>query len=112
MNNDITSILTVTGLVMYIINYMTGWLIYFKIIRISKILHSIMYALLLIVLLALLIDLNFLSNKFLLYSVSFLLILVLPAGTKGGLYHIAVSTSGILLFSFTMLNYQFFKLIN
>lgn len=112
MNTDITSILTVTGLFMYIINYMTGWLIHFKVIRLSKLMHTILFAVLLIVLFALLLDLNFLSNKFLLYSASFLLMLVLPAGTKGGLYHIAVSTAGILVFSFTMLNYQFFKLIN
>lgn len=112
MNTDIISILTVSGLILYIINYLTGWLVYFKVLNISKLKHTILFIILLAVLVALLINLNFLSNKFLLYLASIVFLLALPAGTKGGKYHIAVSTAGILIYTFTMFNYQYFKFIN
>lgn len=112
MNTDIISILTVSGLILYIINYLTGWLVYFKVLNISKLKHTILFVTLLAVLLALLINLNFLSNKFLLYLASFLFVLILPAGSKGGKYHIGVSSAGILLYIFTMLNYQYLKFVN
>ncbi|HWA05646.1 MAG TPA: hypothetical protein VG961_03790 [Ignavibacteria bacterium] len=112
MNTDIISLLTVSGLVIYAINYLAGWLVHFKVLKLSKFMHTVLFAILLIVLLALILNLNFLSNKFLLYSASFIIILILPAGTKGGLYHIGVSSAGMLTYIFTMLNYQFFKLLN
>lgn len=112
MNTDITSLLTVTGLILFCINYLTGWLLYFKVLKLSKVIHTIMFFILAAALFILIIDLNFLSNKFLLYSVSFLLILILPAGRKGGLFHIGVSSAGIIIYVFTMLNYQFFKILD
>lgn len=112
MNTDIISILTVSCLVLYAANYITGVLVYFKVIAVSRLSHSIMFGILLAALLFFLINLDFLSNKFILYSVSFVLLLLLPAGTKGGKYHAAVSTAGILIFVLTMLNYQFFMIID
>jgi len=112
MNTDIVSMLTVAGLVLYIINYLTGWLVYLKVFKLSKPKHIVLFALLLIALFALLVNLNFLSNKFLFYSASFLFMLILPAGSKGGKYHIVLSSAGILIYAFTMLNYQYFKFVN
>jgi hypothetical protein len=112
MNMDILSIVTVTGLLLFIYNYLLGWVAGFKIANISKIHHQFAYILLLINMLVLLYMLNFLSNKFLLYFLSLLFLLFLTYGAKGGIYHKVFSTLGFGIFVFTMLNYQYFRFIN
>jgi hypothetical protein len=106
---DTIGILTVSGLVLYCVNYLTGWLLHFNVITLTKLTHQVIYILLLANMVLLLYSLDFLSNKFLLYTFSFIFLLALPLGRKGGKYHILVSSIGLLLFLFTMLNYQFFK---
>lgn len=106
---DILSILTITGLVLYCINYLTGWLLHFKFITITKLTHQVIYILLIANLILLLYFLNFLSNKFLFYLLSLILILAMPLGKKGGVYHRVVSSLGLFTYIFTMLNYQFFR---
>lgn len=108
---DLIGILTVSGLVIFIYNYLIGWLLYFKKINISKIHHQVIYFLLIVNIAALLFFLNFLSNKFLLYSLSLLILFLIPAGIKGGVFHRVTSSMAFLIFLFTMLNYQFFRLI-
>ncbi|HRE11920.1 MAG TPA: hypothetical protein PK605_03930 [Ignavibacteria bacterium] len=111
MNTDLISLITVTGILLFIYNYMIGWIAGLKLANISKLHHQAAYILLIINLLFLLYLLNFLSNKFLLYFLSLLLLLILSYGTKGGVFHKVVSTSAILVYVFTMLNYQYFNLI-
>lgn len=103
------SILTVSGLVLFSVNYITGWLLKFGVIKMTKRQHQVIYILLLANVLLLLAGLNFLSNKFLLYLLSFLLLVSLPLGKKGGVYHIIISTLAVFTYLFTMLNYQFFR---
>lgn len=109
---DILGILTVTGLILYSINYLTGWLLHFKFITITKLTHQVIYTMLIANLVLLLYFMNFLSNKFLLYLLSFVFLLALPLGKKGGVYHRTVSSLGLLMYFFTMLNYQFFRLVS
>jgi hypothetical protein len=106
---DTIGILTVSGLILYCVNYLTGWLLHFKVITLTKLTHQVIFILLLTTMILLLYSLDFLSNKFLLYTLSFTFLLALPLGRKGGKYHTLVSSAGLLLFLLTMLNYQFFK---
>ena len=108
---DLTGVLTVSGLIIYSYNYLVWWLLYFKVVKISKVHHQVIYILLIFNIAILLFLLNFFSNKFLLYSLSLLLLLLIPAGIKGGVFHRISSSAAFLIFLFTMLNYQFFRLI-
>jgi len=112
MNTDIISIITVSALLLYIYNYIIGWVAGFKIANITKIHHQLAFILLVVNMLVLLYMLNFLSNKFLLYFLSLLFLLFLTYGAKGGTYHKIISTLGIGMFVFTMLNYQYFRFID
>lgn len=108
---DSTGILTISGLLIFIYNYIIGWLVHFKIVTISRIHHQVIYIILIANIIALLFTLNFLSNKFLLYFLSLLLVLSLPLGEKGKSYHRIISTLALLAYIFTMLNYQHFGFI-
>ncbi len=112
MNTDIVSLLTVTGLLLFIYNYIIGWIAGLRIAAISKTHHQAAYIILVVNLFCLLYMLNFLSNKFLLYFLSLLFLLFLTYGAKGGTYHKIISTLGIGMFVFTMLNYQYFRYID
>lgn len=112
MNTDIVSIVTVTGLLLFIYNYSVGWIAGFKILNITKLHHQLIYILLLLNIFLLLFSLDFLSNKFLLYLISLLFLLFLTYGSKGGIYHRIISTAAFAFYIFTMLNYQFFKFID
>jgi hypothetical protein len=109
---DSTGILIISGLLVFTYNYIIGWLVHFKIVTISKTHHQLIYAVLVLNLVILLIFLNFLSNKFLLYSLSLLLLISLPIGEKGGIYHRIISTFAFFVYLFTMLNYQFFRFVD
>jgi hypothetical protein len=111
MNTDLISLLTITGLVLLVINYIIGWLIYFKKIILTPKQHTILFFLIAADMIFLLINLDFLSNKFILYLFSLLTLLLLPAGKKGGKYHITISSAAVLIYLFTMLNFQFFKYV-
>ena len=112
MNTDIVSIVTVTGLLLFIYNYSVGWIAGFKILNITKLHHQLIYILLLLNIILLLFLLDFLSNKFLLYLTSLLFLLFLTYGSKGGIFHRVISTAAFAAYIFTMLNYQFFKFID
>jgi hypothetical protein len=95
---DIKNILLISGLVIYVINYTIGWLLHFKIITMTKRTHQDFFASIIVNLLALLFYLNFMSPEFILCLSSLLMMLVLPFGIKGGVYHRIVSTAGLILY--------------
>ena len=107
---DIITILTVSGLILYCVNYLTGWLLHFKVISITKLTHQVIYILLIANLVILLFFLKFLSGIFLFFMLSLIFLLALPLGRKGGVYHRAVSSAGLLVYIYTILNYHFLNL--
>ncbi len=87
-----------SGLVIYLVNFAIGWLLYFKIISMNKSTHQVFYSLIIINLILLLVSLQFFSTRFLLVLASLVLMFVLPFGKKGGVYHIIVSTAGLVCY--------------
>lgn len=87
-----------SGSVVYLINYIIGWLLHFKIISMSRITHRIFFAAIIInlVLILLFSKLNVFSAVTCLLSLA--LMLILPFGRKGGIYHRVISTLGLLLY--------------
>lgn len=89
-------ILLLTGLIIYIINYLIGWLLYFKIISMKKQTHQIFFAAIIILLL---INIFFLEGKQIYFCFASLMCMIaLPFGRKGGLYHQALSSAGLILY--------------
>lgn len=60
--------------------------------------HQILFAGIIVNLALLLLFLNFLSREFFLCSSSLAMMVILPFGIKGGIYHRIVSTMGIVLY--------------
>ncbi|MCI0449228.1 MAG: hypothetical protein L0Y79_05485 [Chlorobi bacterium] len=60
--------------------------------------HQIFFAAIIVNLFGLLFYLDFLSAGFILCSISLAMMLVLPFGKKGGIYHRIVSSTGILIY--------------
>jgi hypothetical protein len=87
-----------SGLLIYLVNYAIGWLLYFKIITMKKRTHQIIYSLIIINLLLLLFFMQFFSARFFLVLASLVFMLILPLGRKGGMYHRIVSTAGLVCF--------------
>jgi len=90
--------LVFAGLIIYSANYVVGWLLHFRKIKMSKRTHRIFYAAILIILATELYLLKFLSDSFLICSFSTLSLLLLPLGKKGGIFHIIFSSTGYLLY--------------
>lgn len=97
INSDI-SILLITGLLFYIINYVIGLLLFYKKIFLPKRLHQLLFAAIIINLILILIFETLPAVNFLICSISLILMLILPAGKKGGRYHIIVSSSGLMFY--------------
>ncbi|MBS1516426.1 MAG: hypothetical protein JSS63_15445 [Bacteroidetes bacterium] len=91
-------LLTYSALSLYIINYLVGWLLYFKFITMKKITHQILYALIIINLTVLFFfaELTLFGKMVILFSLFFMA--MLPLGKKGGVYHIITSTLGLIFF--------------
>lgn len=100
----ILKILLVSGLIIYSINYIIGWLLFFKIISMSKKTHQVFFALIIINLAVLLFYLNFLSMNFILCLASLVMMIILPFGKKGGVYHRVTSSAGLLLYISVLFN--------
>jgi hypothetical protein len=104
----LSNLLLTINLIIYIYNYLIGILLKFKIIKISKLHHKIIFsALIFAVAVNFIFSLFLLNLKFinvLLLFISILTLLILPIGKKGSLYHIIVSSISILSFTiyFTM----------
>jgi len=97
-------ILLISGLVLFTINYVTGWLLKFRLLSITKILHQIMFALLIINLLIILLFKVSGFYNISLCVLSLLMLFILPFGKKGSGYHITVSTIGFILYVILILN--------
>jgi hypothetical protein len=108
---DFLGILITTGLILFCINYIIGWLLKFKVIKISAGTHRIIFFLLMANLVLVLLNVDFPTNKFLLYAASLLCLALIPLNINADKYHITVSTISMTIFVFTMLNYQYFKII-
>lgn len=87
-----------SGLIVYIVNYAIGWLLYFKIISMKKRTHQVFYSAILLNLFLLLFYLKFLSVNLFLNSASLAAMIALPLGKKGGVYHRIVSSVGLGLY--------------
>ncbi len=96
---ELSEILLFTGAILYSLNYLIGWLLRLRRITMTKQAHQFLFAFLIINLAANLIFLKWLSAGFFLCAASLVMMLILPFGRKGSLYHIAVSSAGLIIFS-------------
>ena len=97
----------ITGLAVYLLNYITGWLIFSGVIKISKLAHRVLFAALIfnLALITLLLDSS--SVFFYFCGTSLVLISLLPYGKNGGRFHRYISTSGLLFY--IIFSITFFK---
>lgn len=94
---DTGNVLIYSCLIIYTVNYITGWLLYTGIIRIGRSVHQIMFASLIINLIIILIFSKLPLSEKIICALSLSAMLMLPFGKKGGLYHIALSSAGLVL---------------
>ncbi len=92
-------ILLYAGAVLYAANYLTGWLLYFRLIRMGKRQHQILFGSILLVMIALIPFMYGSGSAFVMLLISIIMMAVLPFGRKGGAYHIIVSTIGLISFA-------------
>ncbi|MBE2217157.1 MAG: hypothetical protein IAE90_03065 [Ignavibacteria bacterium] len=95
---ELSRILLFTGAILYSLNYLIGWLLRGRKITMTKQAHQFLFALLIINLVTNLFFLSLLSVAFFLCAASLVMMLVLPLGRKGSLYHIVVSTAGLIIY--------------
>ena len=95
---ELSRILLFTGAILYSLNYLIGWLLRGRKITMTKQAHQFLFALLNINLVTNLLFLQFFSASFFLCAASLVMMLILPLGKKGSLYHIVVSTAGLLFY--------------
>jgi hypothetical protein len=88
-------IVLASGLVWYALNYITGWLLYFKKMSITKRMHQLLYALIIVHLILLLYLTYPVIPAFVLILISLVFMALLPIGRKGEVYHIVVSSGGL-----------------
>lgn len=86
------------GLIVYLLNYSIGWLLYFGRLRIGKREHQIVFALIFILLLILIPYHLSEAPKLMMLFASLLMMILLPFGKKGGIYHRVVSTLGFMFY--------------
>ena len=103
------SALLASGIVIYFVNYAIGWLLYFKIITMTKRTHQIFFAAIIVNLVFLLFLLKFFSAEFILCLCSLATMLILPLGRKGGAYHRIISTIGFLIYITLYVSYQYYS---
>ncbi len=92
-------ILLYAGAVLYAANYLTGWLLYLRKIKMGKRQHQILFISIFMVLIALMPFMYGSGTAFVMLLISIIMMAVLPFGRKGGAYHILVSTIGLLSFT-------------
>jgi hypothetical protein len=102
---EITNILLVAGALLYGVNYIIGWLLYFRRISMQKNSHQVFFAAIIFNLVLLLFFIPFFSAAWLFCLLSLVFMLLLPLGKKGGFYHVLISTGGLgsFIFLFSML---------
>ncbi len=92
------SILAGFGLILYIINYYIGWALNFGKRPVSKNIHQLIYTLLILVLIFVMFFTDMESMGFTFAGFSLGMMLILPFGKKGSMYHKIVSTLGLILY--------------
>jgi hypothetical protein len=97
-----------TGLALYILNYITGWLIYLKKISISKRAHQILFALIIFNLALILVFIKLPFTEFIFCALSICCMAALPFGKKGGIFHRVISSTGLIIYVIFL--FLFFKL--
>lgn len=102
---DIETILVWLGLGFYAVNYITGWLLHYKLIRMTRLMHKILFAGILIILVLVTYFQILFSAEFILAFSSLITLLALPFGRKGGNYHIITGSIGIALYLIFLLFY-------
>lgn len=93
----------------YAVNYTAGWLLHFKVIKMTKLVHRFLFAGVLITLTIVSIYENMFTLKFLLAASSLVVLFALPFGIKGGKYHILIGSTGFLIYVIFLLTY--FKIL-
>src|SRR4030095_2791423 len=97
-------ILEYSGLLIFTVNYVIGWVLYFRLITMTKRTHQVFFALIIVNLVLLLFFITFLSLNFFLCVAALITMLILPLGKKAGIYHRIVSTSGFFLYILLFFN--------
>jgi hypothetical protein len=90
------SILLITGLILYTLNYSIGWALASEKLSIQVRTHQIIYSLLIINVFFAMFFVDLFSTGFVFGVISLLMLLILPFGKKGGTYHKVISTVGFL----------------
>ncbi len=91
--------LLISGAAIYLINYIIGWLLKLGFIKLSHNVHQGIFTLLLLDLTVLLFFMQHVNTGSVLLVLSLLFLILLPFGKKGDIYHIVLSTAGILTYS-------------
>lgn len=102
---EIENIFVWLGLVFYAVNYISGWLLHFKLISMTRLMHKILFAGILIILVLVTYFQQLFSPEFILAFSSLITLLALPFGRKGGNYHIITGSIGIALYIIFFLIY-------
>jgi hypothetical protein len=93
-----TVILSAAGLLLYIFNYYIGWTLNSGRRPLSKTAHQIIYALLFLTLIFVVLSADMESIAFSFAGFSLIMLIILPFGKKGSMYHKIVSTIGLILY--------------
>lgn len=80
------------------INYAIGWMLYAGKIKMRKRQHQLLYVSVIVLLIALIPFVADESGSLIFVSFSLVMMAILPFGKKGNMYHIAVSTAGLLAY--------------
>jgi hypothetical protein len=100
-------ILLISGLLIFSVNYITGWLLYAGKISIGKKIHQIMFMSVILNLIFILIFIKLPFYEKIICALSLLMMAILPFGKKGGRFHIIASSAGIIFFIILlMMNYK------
>lgn len=87
-----------TCLIIYSTNYVIGWSLFFKLISINKRTHQILFAAIIINLVLIIFFLKPFTLEFILCLVSLSMMIILPFGKKGDLFHKVISSTGFVLY--------------
>ncbi len=88
----------ISGVLVYLINYLIGWALHYRKISMKKITHQAIFIAIILNLTMILFYLPLLSAQFILCLTSLLTMLALPFGKKGGIYHRITASLGIALY--------------
>lgn len=94
-----SDILLLVGLILYVVNYSVGLILFFDKFKVAEPVHKVLFTTLIISLVFVMILSELSTLSMFLTGVSMLCMLLLPLGSKGGLYHIILSTLGIIIFA-------------